>query len=324
MTSRVLRVAAVAALLVAVAARADEDRSEWEFEIGVPVEYIGGHTTYEISGSDASSSVRSELQFPVQGVLAGLRARLALPRVAGDPLWAFEVSAQHTLTEDTGTMKDSDWIDGSAELTEVGSAHPGKDIYSTSKAFLRALVLEARASGRFDLTLGAGGPALRLAPLAGVLYQSFSYVVVDVNQVGYGPWAAYSGSIGGRVLTYDVAWRALYAGARAELQRGELSCALEAWYSPFANGTDEDNHLLRSKLSKTDANGSAWQARAELRYALYREWALSLHGSVVGFSASGTQTQSFYAGPDAGTGGTIPAKLTSLRWSLGTALTMRL
>lgn len=323
MTSRLLRAAVLAVLLVAASARADEDGSEWQFEATVPLEYIGGHTTYEISGRDASSSVRSELQFPIQGVLAGLRARFSPPRSPGGPLWAIEGSAQHTLTEATGTMKDSDWIDGAAELTEVGSAHAGRDIYSTSKAFLRALVVEARGSVTYDL-IHEGALTLRLAPLAGVLYQSFSYVVVDVNQVGYGPWAGYSATIGGRGLTYDVAWRAPYVGVRAELQQGDLAGALEGWYSPLANAKDEDDHLLRSKLSKTDADGSAWQARAELRYAVSRSTALAVQGAVLGFSATGTQTQSFYAGPDAGAGGTIGAKLTSLRWTLGAGLSWRL
>jgi outer membrane protease len=318
--SRLLRAAAIAGVLLASGARAEEDGEPgWELEATVPVAWVGGHTTYEISASDGSSSIRSQLQFPLQGVLAGLRARVAAPRSPDGPQWAFEGSALHTLTEETGTMKDSDWIDGPAELSEVGAAHPGKDIYSTSKAFLRALVLEARASAGYDVT-----PGLRLAPLAGILYQSFSYVVVDVNQIGYGPWAGQTAKVGGRALTYDVGYRALYAGARGELALGQVTAALDAWYSPFAHASDEDDHLLRFKRSQTDAGGSAWQVRGEGRIALGAQDAVTLHGAVVGFSVTGTQTQTFYAGPDAGATGTIDAKLTSLRWTAGLAWTHRL
>jgi outer membrane protease len=321
--TRLVHAAAIAGLLVAAAgARAQEDADAgWQVEGTVPVEVIGGHTTYTIWGADAASSFRSELRFPLQGVMAGVRVRLLAPRGDDGARWVFEGAGLHTLTEQTGTMEDSDWIDGAAETApppdgEGLAPHPGKDIYSTSKAFLRAYTLEARASWQHDVTR-----SLRLAPLAGLLYQSFSYVVVDVNQVGYGSWAPIvTGSVGGRVLTYDAGYRAVYLGARGELSVGQLTAALDAWYSPFARASDEDDHLLRGKVSRTDADGTAWQVRGEGRLSLSPADALSLQVGLLGFRVTGTQSQTFSDGTLIRG---IDAKLTSLRWNAGLAYTRR-
>lgn len=315
----VLRAAALAGLLAATAARAADDDARWRLDAGVPVDLVGGHTTYEIWAADASSSVRSRLAFPLQGVAAGIHARLAAPRSEDGGRWTFEASLQHTLGDAAGTLEDSDWIDGVAETSQVGSSHPGLDIYSTSRASLSAVLFDGRVSWEHAVT-----PALRLAPLAGVLYQSFSFVVTDVNQVGYGPWAAgYTGSTTGRVLTYDARYTAVYVGGRGALARGRFAGTLDAWYSPFARASDEDDHLLRGKLSRTEADGHAWQLRGEGRVALGPVDELSLQASVVAFRVTGTQTQTFYAGPDAGTSGVVDAKLTSLRWTAGLAWTRR-
>jgi outer membrane protease len=255
--------------------------------------------------------------------MAGVRARIIGPRGDDRARWIFEGAVLHTLTEETGTMEDSDWLEGAAETAPPPDGwglarHDGKDIFSTSKAFLRALTLEARASWQHDVT-----PGLRLAPLAGVMYQSFSYVVVDVNQVGYGSWApvaTVSGS--GRVLTYDAGYRAIYVGGRGELSAGPLTAALEAWYSPFARASDEDDHLLRGKRSSTDADGYAWQVRGEGRIPMSPLDVVSLQVGFVGFRVTGKQTQRFYDGSGVTLSG-IDAKLTSLRWTAGLAYTRR-
>ena len=260
MTSRVLRAAAIAALLVAAVARAQEDDRGWQVDASIPVDYFGGHTTYEISASDGSSSVRSQLQFPLQGVLAGLRLQVAAPRIDTGGRFLFDLSVAHSLTDASGTMKDSDWLDGPVEIQEVGAPHAGKDIFSTSRANLAALVLEGRASYQVPVS-----PTVRFLPALGVLYQRFSYGVYDVNQVGYGPWntPSYTGSVPGKGLTYEVSWMAPYVGGRGELAFGPVTTALDAWFSPIATGKDEDDHLLRSKRSTTDASGLAWQVRGE-------------------------------------------------------------
>jgi outer membrane protease len=322
--SKVLRAVALAGTVAAAAARAAEPESDWEVHGTLPVGTMTGHTTYRISASDGVSSVASELEFPLQGVLAGVSLRAASPASEDGARWTLEGTLLHTITELSGTMKDSDWLDGPAETAPppngAGAPHPGKDIFSTSTAFLSALVLEGRVGRQFPVT-----PALRLSPVVGFLYQSFSYDVRDVVQVGYGPWAPIStGNVSGRVLTYDVSYRAPYVGGRADWTSGSVAVSLDAWVSPFASAEDVDNHLLRFKRSTTSADGTAWQARLEGRFALGAEDALALQGSAVGFSATGPQTQTFYAGPNAGLTGSIDARITSLRLAALVAWTHRL
>lgn len=325
--SKLLRAAAVAAALSASAfpARAAEDvGARWQVDVGVPLWWMDGHTTYEIAAGNQTASVRSELEFPLAAFLAGLRVRAVTPRFEDGSRLVLEAVALHSVVEGTGTLKDSDWLDGTVETAPppdgVGVAHPGKDIYSTSRTTLGALVLEGRVAWRHDVA-----PGLRLAPAAGLLYQSFSLAAYDVNQVGYGPWATTATlTVPGKGLTYDVSWRALHVGAQGELDLGPVTLALDAWYSPLVHAEDDDEHLLRFKSSRTSADGSGWYVGAEGRGVVGAADAFSLRASLMSLDATGTQRQSFYAGRYQGQTGTIGATLTSMRWMLGVTWAHRL
>lgn len=314
--TRVLRAVPLAAALAVAAPAAAEEIGEWSVTAAVPLASISGSSMYGISASDGSSSIRSELEFPVTGWLAGARVQ-ACRRISASGRWVLEGAAMHSLTEPKGTLEDSDWLEGQVELDEVGTFHPGKDIYSTSDVHVRALVLEARVGLELE-----AAPFARVTPLAGVLYQRFDYVARQTEQVGYGPYAPrFTGTFPERSLEYEVAYRAIYLGGRGEAGRGPVSAALELWYSPLAGASDRDDHLLRQKLSETEADGSAWYAGVEGRLALGARDALSAHASVVRFDTSGTQVQRFYGGPDAGLAGAIGAVVRSSRTMLALAWT---
>lgn len=308
--SRCLRVCALAVALAATSTSAQEQSDgAWEVELSVPLAALTGHTTYRIQAAD--QTVESELEFPLGGFVAGGRGQLASQRDQNRRRVVFEATALHSFTGSEGTLKDSDWFSDSIDISTVGAAHPGKDIYSESKARLSALVLEGRAAWELEAS-----PGLSIAPLVGVLYQRFGYEVRDVVQVGYGPYAyvpEFTGSASGSVLDYEVRYRALYAGARGALVLGSGTLAAEAWYSPFAHAEDRDDHLLRSKLSASDADGSAWQAGVSGRLALGPSDALQAQLSLVRFTTAGTQLQLFYAGPFAGRSEMIDTTITSSR-----------
>ena len=308
--SRCLRACALAVALAATSTSAQEQPdAAWEVELSVPLAALTGHTTYRIQAADQTGSVESELEFPLGGFVAGARGQLASRRDQDRRRVVFEATALLSFTGSEGTLKDSDWLSDSIDISTVGAAHPGKDIYSESNARLSALVLEGRAAWELEVS-----PGLSIAPLVGVLYQRFGYDVRDVVQVGYGPYAAdFTGSAYGSVLDYEVRYRALYAGARGALVLGSGTLAAEAWYSPFAHAEDRDDHMLRSKLSTSDADGSAWQAGVSGRLALGPSDALQAQLSLVRFTTTGTQLQRFYAGADAGLSGTIDTTITSSR-----------
>jgi outer membrane protease len=283
----------------------------WTVELSPRLAYLRGHTTYRIEASDGASSVASELEFPIETGAIGLHARFAPARDPGRGGPSFEIGGALSIGEATGTMKDSDWLSGAAETAEVGAPHDGRDIYSESKSDVRARMLEARAAWELD----AIAPGVVLAPMVGVLYERFEFDVHDGRQWGYGPWNTpeYTGSFAGRALRYEVRYLAPYLGGRAGLERGAFRASAELWWSPVADADDEDDHLLRGKLSTTEARGSAWSAAARAGLRVGGRDTIQAQASVVDVRAEGTQRQRFYAGPDAGLQLRIPSTLTSAR-----------
>jgi hypothetical protein len=321
MTSRLVHAAALGGLLLAGTARAQEGAPGWELEASLAAEYAGGHTTYEIADSDGTSSIRSLLRYPIQVGLVGVRGQLRTPALSDGTRWMLAVSALHSGRAGGGTMQDSDWLVGPVETAPrpngLGlAAHDGKDIYSTSTAELTAFVIDARVAWQHALL-----PQLRLSPMIGYRYQSLSYGMYDLHQVGYGSYApGFTADVSGQVLAYDVAWKAPYAGARLELADGPFAGAFEAWGTFLASARDHDDHLLRGKISESDATGTAWQLRAEGRWEFVPRWALTVHGSLTGLSATGTQVQTDSSGSQA----TIHARLWSSQWAAGLACGVRL
>jgi hypothetical protein len=303
-----------AALALAAAPRAMAQpaaENGWDLRFAVGMEMAGGDTTYRIAADDGLSSVESELEFPLHSLMLRFDGGLAGPRTSTGSRFMLGTSVLFSPRgrSGSGTMKDSDWLSGAAEISTVGAPHDGKDIYSESDAQLDALVLDARASWEF--------PASRtfvIAPMLGILYQRFVFDVSNVNQVGYGPYApGFTGSAPGSVLDYRVEYTVPYVGARAELGSGAFAVTTDAWYSPFAWADDRDDHILRAKLSETSASGTAWQASLGARFSITAHDFLHAQASTVRVSTSGTQHQRFYAGPDVGQEFAIPSKITSAR-----------
>lgn len=301
----------------------DRGDDGWELDATIPVARFTGHSTYRIFAGNAAGGFTSELEFPLRGTLTGLHLRAGAPADADGTRWVVEGSVLHSLSGDAGQMKDSDWFHGTAETAAppngVGGAHEGKDIFSTSRASLRALVVDARVGRRLALA-----PALRLTPLAGVLYQRFAYAIRDLHQVGYGPFDKfYTVAVPGPVLSYKVQHVAPYLGARAEVTWRWVSAALDGWFSPLTYAHDFDDHLLRSKTLTATAFGNALQIAAEGRVALGDADHLSLQASYLRISTDGRQHQRFYAGANAGWTTTIAARLTSERATVLGAWTHR-
>jgi outer membrane protease len=176
-------------------------------------------------------------------------------------------------------------------LTSVGTAHPGKDIYSESDISLTANIIDARAS--FNIW-----PSERLAfgPLFGLLYQKFQFDASNVHQVGYGPYASgYTGNVPGRVLTYEVTYTIPYLGIHMELPlSSKFQANLDLGYSPFASAEDKDNHILRKKLSTAKTSGSAALAAITAQWDIEDNYFLMVRGQYLAINTSGTQTQTFY------------------------------
>src|SRR6266545_3642573 len=110
MSGRMLANALGALVIVAAAPAATQPSSSppssqdgWNWEMAVPVAAIGGHTKYRIADADGYSSVASELEFPLGGVLAGVQARLANGRDPGGRRVVFRLAGLTSLGTGSGT-----------------------------------------------------------------------------------------------------------------------------------------------------------------------------------------------------------------------------
>jgi outer membrane protease len=302
--------AALAAPLRAPAQQPPEQ--PWTVELSPGFAYLNGNTKYRIADSDGASSIASELDFPIEVGGLALHARVARARAPGRGAPAFELGGFFSLHQGRGTLKDSDWLSGPAEIAEVGTAHDGKDIYSESRVWLHAYAVDARAAWEVD----ALAPGFVLAPMLGVFYERLDYEVGDGQQWGYGSWDTpkYTGSWSGRALDYRVSYLVPYVGGRAAVARDAFRGRAELWYSPVAGADDRDDHLFRQKVSTTNASGSAWSASVSAGIALGARDTIQAQASIVRIRAEGTQVQRFYDGSDLVL--RIPSTITSSRTAI--------
>ena len=274
-----------------------QDPGDGTFGIGLG--YLTGNTLYHISSYDATGGVESELEFPLQTPLFSLTGGYISRDRKGREEFRIALQWLTNIGSGSGQLKDSDWLTDSVDISLVGSAHPGLDIYSTSDITLRANIIDLRGSYNAwrskDVSIG---------PFGGILYERFDYDARNANQVGYGPYApGYTAYIPGPVLTYDVTYVIPYAGVHAELLAlRKFTAVAELGFSPFVSASDEDDHLLRGKIAKGSTTGTAFLATLSAQWDLKNEDSILLQGQYLKIDTSGTQTQTWYRAE-----GSIPA-----------------
>lgn len=300
-------------LLCAVSAvhRADAKDEIDDFFVGARAGRLTGSTVYHISLNDGISSVDSELEFPLETVLAGLALGYARQDRSGRSNVKLSFSWLENIDSGSGVVKDSDWLSDDLDVQEVGSVHPGKDIYSESDMELEARLIEARAVFHQRVR-----ETLELGPMAGYKYQHFKYDVRDVNQVGYGPYAPfYTGSVMGLVATYEVEYHILYIGLSADYRAPSFTATAGLAFAPAVFVEDRDDHILRSKLSTATGTGFAYLASLGANWELLQRRDLGIsfgiNGEYLRISTRGTQDQLFYAGTFAGETYSLDDKITS-------------
>jgi len=284
--------------------------------VGVQTGYLGGNTTYHISQYSGGSGIESELRFPLRTVLAGVQAGYKTELRNGKNELQVSLSWMKNVTRGSGKVEDSDWATNDIDISTVGTAHPGKDIYSESDMRLRADLYDARA------VLGFGiGERVKLGPMLGFKHQRFHYDVSNVNQVGFGSYASsYTASVDGKVMTYDVVYDMVYVGVSADLKSSGTGSSFlttaRFGFAPYVSVKDRDDHLLRSKMSTCNTTGVAILASVGTNWKFSKGWLLGLNAEYLRISANGTQNQYFYGGSYAGTTYMIDDEITSSQVSL--------
>lgn len=253
------------------------------FRLGAEAGYLSGSTSYRISLPTAEGLLESELDWPLDSWMLGLRASYERPGH-----WTLDLLIRTNLTEETGTLEDSDLFRGTTFVfSESDSA---MDAFS-------AVVIDA--GGRYTFHRRKGWS---LGGVLGFLYEEFELTGSNVNQFSPLGIPGLEGSAAGPVITYAVSYSIPYAGLRLGLQPSPaLTIDVDA-LAGYGFADDEDDHLLRLKLSRAEADGPAFMVRARGAYSLSRRWSLTASVDLLKASLTGDQSQVFYGGPDAGSG----------------------
>jgi len=253
------------------------------------VGYMSGYAAYEI-GAELWWPL-SRLEFPMN--VAVVSAGVAF----GTPRWKsldFDVSGWANVTQESGTLKDSDWLPESP-VRRV-------DVYSETDAELQSYGLQAE--GTFRLRPGR---AWALGLTGGVLGEWYRWE--GRNTVQWSPSGlsgyAYESPPGVTTITYELLLAGPYGGVTADYSNGRFELALGLDVAPLAFIADEDDHLARSILSKTDTIGTLIMVSIDGTWRLKKDWSIRASGTARFLeSGTGTQESTVYASTDEAAAGT--------------------
>jgi outer membrane protease len=288
-----------------------------DVDFGLQFGSINGDTTYRISFDGGES----ELKFPLGAYLLGVNFGWGYRNEQKQEIVRMELKWLTNVSDGKGKMEDSDWIDDDASFLGIpGYNHSGLDIYSQSDLKLRAHIVNINVMYNVWLIKN-----FSIGPMAGYRYQFFKYDVKNTNQVGYGEYAPYfTASVRGNTLKYKITYHIPYIGLNSNLLLGKVfKTNLSLGYTPWAFANDRDDHLLRYKLSEGDTDGYAYIANLNVNLNFMTHLYLSIGGEYIRIHTTGTQDQSFYAGPYYGWTGEVDDKITSEYWSIYEMITYR-
>jgi hypothetical protein len=255
-----------------------------------------GDTRYlmEIPGSPGISS---ELVFPLNSLLEGVTFQGVRSggRHDGGHNWSLEASIAVNLLAPYGTMKDSDW-----------DMYPGypKIIWSYTESDPTMLWLAASAAWKPVVAAGSWG---KLEAVLGYRLHYMSQKEYGINGWQYidddtdldtdpDLWVVDDPRL---ALTYWVLWNVPTAGLAVTLKPGpRVAVALEAGLAiPYV--ADQDDHVLRYKLSTAHGLGLGGYADLSARYSWGKAQSrvhpyLSLAAGLLALKANTSQTQRWY------------------------------
>jgi hypothetical protein len=293
----------IAACLLCIPAKSFS--SETFAKIGPEVRYIGGDSTYHISFDNpwaAGGHGESELEWPLDNWFGGINYLGGNKGAHNQIKNQFGLRLLGRISEDAGTMKDSDWIEND---TAFGfSSHPGKDLYGEVDAELeKGLIFDVNYAYNFSLSKN-----FSIGPMLGFAYKKFKWSGENLVQRNYGPYVAwnYTDTNGWEWITYEVTYKMPYLGVNSEILFGEnnqFRLNLSFAYSDWVDVSDEDTHLYPSSdapgfnydmISKGDCEGEAYIVRMETSWNFRRDWSLDIGGEYVDIDTEGSLEQRHY------------------------------
>jgi hypothetical protein len=264
---------------------------------------LNGYTKYQIGGTvDYFTGESTEVHFPISELDYPLDVYMVSvgARIESGENWKLALDIKKNITSDAGTMEDSDWgvyylsPEEFIEPTQEFQQHT-LDIYSESDADLDALMIDIDFQYRFYRKLNwsfSGG--------LGYIFQHFDYEASNVDEWYPSSYYYFGEDIGhacvsGQVATYDVIYSIPYLEVAAEFKiKDTFSIEGSLGYAPYIHVTDDDDHMLRSKVSKGDLYGDAVMISLEGRYNVTDNWFLTLQFNHTTMNAEGRSKSSFY------------------------------
>jgi outer membrane protease len=294
-----------AAVCLAASPATGGEASPLTWKLGIEGGYLAGEASYHITVPTASSLLESRLVWPLDSSLVGIGGE-----AGRDGRWAVGFSVRTNASSAGGAMEDSDWIDRV------------KFIFSTSDV----------SSGDFSALLVSLQAARRLAAFdwghvsaeGGYDYRYFDLTASDLDQFSPLGIAEFAAVVPGPVVTYKTFFSIPHAGvALTWAPEGRLSVTGRV-HLGYAFVRDEDDHLLRFKLSKGETDGLAFLSGLEGTYALTRRFSISSGVEYLSLRTDGTQNQVFYDGPSLGLAfAGIPNEIDSEQVTVTVRLTAR-
>jgi outer membrane protease len=190
-------------------------------------------------------------------------------------------------------MKDSDWL-----YEYYGNQ---KVIYSETNGTLNSMQFDINLRYNFFQEY-----AFLIGGMLGYSRTSWDWEARDGYQWSIDSGDYYQGPLEGLGITYQQDLDVPYIGAILSMFSANSLLGFNGYilYSPFARCQDEDDHVLRYKLSQGDTKGTYLGLGADLRWNFAPRWAANGALKYSSYKLEGDQTQYFYAGDLAGSGAT--------------------
>ena len=244
------------------------------------VNSLWGETAYEIAPEEGIS----RLSWPMDMRLLG-----AVYTACFRNMIEAEFSMQASpWSESPRVMEDWDWINESGGPGWI--PYDELDIYSRSMLDSKALLLGSDVR-IFLFSL----PFASLGALGGARYQEADFRAYNTTQTGFGSWRNYTGTVLGPTTTYTVEYRFVHIGTTFKLHADRrLRFTVDTSFIPYSRAKDEDNHIRRLRISRSEATGTGSMFSLSMQYFFTDTWYASTTCSKLRIKTSGDQMQYWY------------------------------
>ena len=267
-----------------------------EVELSITSGFLSGYTQYEIGAPVYPEGVSSLTHYPFSRLKFPIDAAVlkGTGRFVFSEKWQIDGSVATNITEETGDMKDYDWL------------HPEDpdqlDIYSESDTEMRALLIDIRGTYLFLDRISLNphketSAKFSMAMGLGFRYQYFDFAVFDTTQWNHVSNSEYmtASFYSGKTLTYEAEYQIPYVSVDFALKASpKLTLESRIDLSPFMQFRDWDHHLLTSRTQEADHgwNGHAVFTTFSGRYDLGSHWFAQADVQMGYLQSSGRATQS--------------------------------